>query len=151
VTVRYDLAAYVHTAEISRGGLVIDLGTPSATRHTLGGWRSGWGRDRRDGEITWATPGGDRPRLYFGADGPAAGRLRVTGRGGTLRATLNDEPLDAVDLSGGTWRSAEVEVPERAPRRREHPVPARGSDVRADKAEIRTDPDAPAAPVAAES
>jgi arylsulfatase A-like enzyme len=150
VTVRYDLAAYVHTAEISRGGLVIDLGTPSATRHTLGGWRTGWGRDRRDGEITWATPGGDRPRLYFGADAPAAGRLRVTGRGGTLRATLNDEPLDAVDLSGGTWRAAEVAFPVRALRAGENTLFLRGSDVRVDKVEIRTDPDSPGAPVAAE-
>lgn len=138
VEVRYDLVEYAHTAELSRGGLVIDVGSPSAVRHTLGGWRTGWGRDRREGDVTYAIPSTGRTRLYFGAEASVPGRVRVRGKGGALRMTLNDEPLDQLDLSGGTFREAEALFPARALHAGENSLFLHGGDVRVDRVEIRT-------------
>ncbi|MBI2892922.1 MAG: sulfatase [Deltaproteobacteria bacterium] len=135
VAVRFDLVAHVGAAEIRRGALSIDIGSPSAAKHTLGGWRTGWGRDREDGGVTYAIPL-ERGRVYFGLDAPAVGEVRVRGKGGTLRLTLNDEPLGSMDLSGADFREAVVPFPERAVRAGENLLAVRGDSVRVDRIEI---------------
>jgi arylsulfatase A-like enzyme len=41
-------------AELSIGGLLIDLGSADAHKYTRGGWRTGWSANQRDGKTSFA-------------------------------------------------------------------------------------------------
>lgn len=59
-----DLLELSHLADIDDQGLFVDFGTAAQAKYTNGNWRSGWGRSRADGDLTYAEVG-KRGRIYF--------------------------------------------------------------------------------------
>lgn len=98
-----DLQALVHLADVDRGGLYIDFGTPSRMKYTVGTWRNEWGSDGTTGERTF-TRLGSGASVYFDLARSEALTLRLRmKRVGTPRLVvyLNGETLRTVELQDG--------------------------------------------------
>jgi arylsulfatase A-like enzyme len=55
-----DSMAHPWSAHLRAGGIVVDLGRRSAHKHILGGAVSGWGKDLREGDLTYSSVIGPR-------------------------------------------------------------------------------------------
>jgi arylsulfatase A-like enzyme len=92
------LLAEAERAELSVGGLVMDLGTPDQHKFTRGGWRTGWGEPRVEGGVAVAPVRARRARLGFllrDGEAPQAVvvRLRSAVAGQRLAVALDGQPL----------------------------------------------------------
>ena len=98
-----DLLALAHLADVDRGGVMIDFGTPARMKYTMGRWRTGWGTDGTAGERTF-TRLGDGGSLWFHADRsePLTLRLRLRKVGTpNLVLYMNGETLRTIELGDG--------------------------------------------------
>ncbi|HUT77377.1 MAG TPA: hypothetical protein VM285_06810, partial [Polyangia bacterium] len=109
----FDFAANLERAHIRSHGLLVDFGTPSRHKHTLGDWKTGWRGDYRDGETTFSYVEGAAARIYFdtlqGEEGGGRIELRARAVGsGRGRVYLNGVHLGNVDLRQGGFQHAAV-------------------------------------------
>ncbi|MFW6067586.1 MAG: sulfatase [Myxococcota bacterium] len=109
-----DMRRLVHLADVHNEGLVIDFGTSSRMKYTLGHWRTGWGSDGTSGDTTY-TYVGERGRLYFHADraGPLAVRMRLRPIGTTVVSPyVNGKPVEMIRFQEGSgYRDYDLKVP----------------------------------------
>lgn len=120
--VHQDLLGELHFADVDRGGLFIDFGTPAHSKYTFGDWHgnndtSQWAADGHDGDTTFTYVGG-RGRLYFPAARaePMIARIRLKANAGVgLAPYLNGTALPSVSLSPGEFREVDVPLPSAAP------------------------------------
>jgi arylsulfatase A-like enzyme len=113
-TTHLDLWEHAHLAEIDHHGLYIELGQPTRQKYTYGEWRSGWGKDGKEGADTFTFANADSSRLYFHLPRKEAVtlRLRMKPAGtGVVTPYLNGEPLSAVRFSGNELKDYDVAVP----------------------------------------
>jgi arylsulfatase A-like enzyme len=109
----FDFAANLDRASVRSRGLLVDFGTPSRHKHTLGDWKTGWRGDYRDGDTTFTYIDGAAARIFF--DAPpgeeGGGRIELRGRavgGGRGRVYLNGVHLGNVDLPREGFHHAAV-------------------------------------------
>ena len=100
----YNLAENLDQAHIRSGGILVDFGSPSRHKHTLGDWKTGWRGDyEKDGTtFSYAAAAAARIFLEAEADEEGGGRIEIRGRavgGRSCRVYLNDRFLGAVEMS----------------------------------------------------
>jgi len=112
-----NLMNLAHLADVDRGGLFIDFGTPARDKYTVGNWKSGFGKDAKDGDTTYTNVPSVTGRVYLPLDLPGDGpltasfRLKAIGTG-TMQLYLNNEALPVVKLQKGSGFGVyDVEVP----------------------------------------
>jgi choline-sulfatase len=110
-----NLQSLVHLADLDRGGLFIDFGTPARPKYTVGGWKTGWGKDGKAGETTFTYANSASTRVYLPLAKAEACtlRLRLKPIGtGTLQVYLNNQALPSVKLDkGAEFAEYDVAVP----------------------------------------
>ncbi len=110
----FDLMSHVHLADLDHHGLFIDFGTPARDKYTVGDWRSGWGRDGADGDVTF-TYVGKRGRIYFPVErpGPLTIRMRLKAIGSKIASPyFNGKELELLQLpQGGGFTQVTLKVP----------------------------------------
>jgi arylsulfatase A-like enzyme len=107
------LQSLVHLADFNRGGLFIDFGTPARPKYTVGGWKTGWGKDGKSGETTFTYANSASARVYVPLAKAEACtvRLRLKPIGtGTLQIYMNNQALPSVKLDKSP-EFAEYDVP----------------------------------------
>jgi choline-sulfatase len=108
-----NLQNLVHLADVDRGGLFIDFGTPARPKYTVGGWKTGWGKDGKAGDTTFTYANATSGRVYLPLAKSDAYtfrfRLKPVGTG-TLQVYLNNIALPSVKLDKGA-EFAEYDVP----------------------------------------
>lgn len=107
-----DLMALAHLADVDRGGIRIDFGTPARMKYTMGRWRNEWGTDGSQGERTF-TRLGQTGKVWFHLDRatPLTLRLRLRKVGTpNLVVYLNGQTLRTVELGDGV-QTHDVPVP----------------------------------------
>ncbi len=113
---QYDLVERLNFATLNNGGLVMDFGTTDAYKYTLGGWRTGWGDSRGEGDIRYALALGATSRLYFHADRSEdiVARFRIKrGHAKSFSLYLNNEPVQKVDITADGWTDYSASLPEK--------------------------------------
>jgi len=109
-----DLAAEVWRAHQRRGGIVVDFGSRSRHKHTLGDWASGWRGDCEEDGRQFSEVVGSTAAVVFDAFAEEAGEgtLVVSGRAAsceTAAVSLNGEEIGWVAFDDD--RFSEVEIP----------------------------------------
>ncbi|MBN2803888.1 MAG: sulfatase-like hydrolase/transferase [Deltaproteobacteria bacterium] len=61
----YDFVEHIDDAHIRSGGLLIDFGTDSRNKYTLGDWKSGWKGNYTSDGVTYSYISGRGARIYF--------------------------------------------------------------------------------------
>jgi arylsulfatase A-like enzyme len=100
----YDFAENVAQAHVRSGGMLVDFGTPSRHKHTIGDWKTGWRGDFSAEEVTFSYVAASPARVYFNAhpdEADAAGG-RVT-----IRARAIGSTKGRIFLNGKLIGSAE--------------------------------------------
>ncbi len=103
--VHLDLLSLAHLADIERGGLYLDFGTPARAKYTNGDWRNEWLGDHEQGERTF-TRMGQRASLWFHQDeaSPVTFHLTLRRVGATsLAISLNGETVGTLELRDGLY------------------------------------------------
>ena len=127
-----DLLALAHLADVDRGGVRIDFGTPARMKYTMGRWRTGWGTDGTAGERTF-TRLGDGGSLWWNADRsePLTLRLRLRKVGSpNLVLYVNGQTLRTIELGDGVQTHV-VPVPAEHVRAGENELMIRGTSTQA--------------------
>lgn len=110
----FNLLDVLHLADVRGESLFVDFGTPARAKYTMGGWKSGWGSDGKEGEVTF-TRVGDLGRIYLPLEEPRDLTLRLSLRPTGARRMLlffNNKPLPGVVFEGeGGFRVYDVAVP----------------------------------------
>jgi choline-sulfatase len=100
----FDFAAHLDMAHLRSGGMLVDLGTRSRHKHTLGDWKTGWHGDfTRDG-VTFSYVSGDQARIFFEALPGEAGGGTITFRAKGVGSTTGRVLLNGVEIG-------KIEVP----------------------------------------
>ncbi|MDD5309239.1 MAG: sulfatase [Deltaproteobacteria bacterium] len=100
----FDFAAHLDQAHLRSGGLLVDFGTPSRHKHTLGDWKTGWHGDfTRDG-VTFSYMSGNQARIFFEALPEEAGGGTITIRAKAVGSTRGRVLLNGVEIG-------KVEIP----------------------------------------
>ena len=109
-----NLLNLVHLADVDHGGLFVDFGTPARLKYTVGHWRTGFGKEGVDGDVTF-TQATATARVYLPlAPGQAHTlRLRVKPIGTqNLQLFVNGKSLPVVKLGEtGAWSTQDVALP----------------------------------------
>ncbi len=116
----FDLAERVGFAALRREGLWIDFGTTDASKYTLGGWKTGWGRNVERGGERYAHAVTTTSRVFFPWDTAEdlVLRLRIKRAGATyVSPYLNDKPVDRIDFPSADFdvRTLRIPAPVHAP------------------------------------
>lgn len=112
-----DLLEESGRAELDRGGPFIDFGTSDQHKYTRGGWRTGWGPSKRDGQATYAEAASARNVLTLLTSAPARAitvRLRAHSRAQNIQLALDGKALSPVLGSARierSWRELSFVVP----------------------------------------
>jgi len=114
----YDFAANLPQAHVRSGGILIDFGTPSRHKHTLGDWKTGWRGDfDRDG-TTFSYVASSPARVFFDAlpeevdavGGRITIRARATGDAtGKGRIYLNGKQVGTAEFPGDEFAHATID------------------------------------------
>jgi choline-sulfatase len=156
--VHLNLQNLVHLADVDRGGLFVDFGTPARPKYTVGNWKTGWGKDGKAGETTFTYANAASARMYvpLAKSEACTFRFRLKPIGtGTLQVYLNNVGLPSVKLDkGAEFAEYDVAVPASAARAGENNVQLRfggtqkidGEDIAAALDWVRVLPAAVAAP-----
>lgn len=101
-------------AEVSQGGLLIDLGTADQHKYTRGGWATGWGELKKDKGVTYCGAQDKEARLTFtpwraGAEAMTV-RLRSPLRRQRITVKIDGQPVEEL-LVGPKWRTKRVKLP----------------------------------------
>jgi len=111
-----NLLNLAHMADVDQGGLFIDFGTPARMKYVSGGFKTGWGKDGKDGDTTYTVVNSTTGRIYLPIEGGGPQLLRVRAKAigsQNMQLFLNNESLPLVKLSGdGRFGTYDVEVPE---------------------------------------
>jgi len=102
--VHLNLQSLLHLADVDSGGLFVDFGTPARMKYTNGHWKTGWGLDGTDGEVTYTPAIESVARVYLPLASSEAGTLRVRVKrvgSTTLQPFLNNQALAYVALDRG--------------------------------------------------
>lgn len=112
--VHHDLVEHLSFASLAKDGLWIDFGTTDAFKYTLGGWRTGWGRNLSHAGVDYTHAIGKSSRIYFHSDGAqdVVARFRIKRVGATFFSLyVNNEPVKKVDITKVDWHTYNAEVP----------------------------------------
>ena len=60
-----NLQNLVHLADLDHQGLFIDFGTPARAKYTVGSWKTGWGKDGKEGSTTFTNVASNTGRVYL--------------------------------------------------------------------------------------
>ncbi len=98
-----DLSAQAGLAQIDVHGWFIDIGSAAQAQHTMGDWRSGWGKRGEEQGASYAEVG-TRGRVYVSLD--QASPLRVSLRIKAAQAMpvtlyVNEFVIESLNLAGG--------------------------------------------------
>jgi arylsulfatase A-like enzyme len=109
----FDFAAHLDAAHVRSRGLLVDFGTPSRHKHTLGDWKTGWRGDFTAEGTTFSYIDGAAARIYFdslpGEEGGGRIELRARALGSRRgRVYLNGVHLGNVDLPQDGFHHAAV-------------------------------------------
>ena len=113
--VRFALARHLERATLHDGEtLHVELGDASGSRHTAGGWLSGFGPDREIAGARAALTLHRRARLALpGRGAPAELAVRLTSfRPGAARLYLDGAEIATVDLEPERWTTTRVALTE---------------------------------------
>ena len=110
----FSFLSAAHFADVEQDGLLIDLGTTSRFKYTVGDWKTGWMSENRSADRTTNSVGRSG-RLYFPVhkSGPVelVFRMRALGARSTL-LFLNNNELPAIEFaSGAGYKTYRVKVP----------------------------------------
>lgn len=136
------LIDHLNAASLRRDGTLIDFGTGDHFKYTLGGWRSGWGKNlERDGvAYTHATTTSSRVFFHWERSEEVVARFRVQRVASTFFSLyVNNEPVEKVDITRVDWTTYEAKIPAEMVRagvnymllRWQSTTPAMGEDVAA--------------------
>lgn len=109
-----NLMNLAHLADVDQGGLLLDFGTPARMKYTSGQFKTGFGKDGKDGETTWTHVGATgRVYLPFEGQGPFTLRFRVKPIGTqNLQLFMNGKSLPLLKLGEtGAFGVHDLEVP----------------------------------------
>ncbi|MBW2276251.1 MAG: sulfatase-like hydrolase/transferase, partial [Deltaproteobacteria bacterium] len=114
----YDFAANLAQAHVRSGGLLIDFGTPSRHKHTLGDWKTGWRGDfDRDG-ATFSYVASSPARVFFDTlpeeVDAVGGRITIRARAvgdatGKGRVYLNGKQVGTAEFSSDEFAHATID------------------------------------------
>ncbi len=110
----YDLLENLSFAHLWGTGLRIDFGTSDYYKYTLGGWRTGWGRNRQRDGVLYTHAVGDSARVYFPWERSEDLLIRFRARRFGARffsLYVNDKPVQKVNLNRADWEVYTAEVP----------------------------------------
>jgi arylsulfatase A-like enzyme len=114
----YDFAANLAQAHLRSGGLLIDFGTPSRHKHTLGDWKTGWRGDYDVDGTTFSYVASSPARVFFDAlpeevdatGGRVTIRARATGDAtGKGRVYLNGKQIGTAEFPGDRFAHATID------------------------------------------
>ena len=110
----YDLLENVSFAHLLGAGLRIDFGTSDYYKYALGGWRTGWGRNRQRDGVLYTHAVGDSARIYF--PWPKSEDLLIRFRLQRFGARffslyINNKDVQKVNLTRADWETYTAEVP----------------------------------------
>ena len=97
-------------AELSIGGLFIDLGTADQHKYTRGGWRTGWRENEQDGSVTLSGVGSSKATLELvthASAGEIAFRARSAVQGQRAVVYIGDDTVGEADI-GAAWSIVRV-------------------------------------------
>lgn len=125
----------VWRAELSVGGLLVDMGDPDQHKYTRGGWGNEWSGMGAEGPLTYAEAGKKRAWLHVVTDAPTTALVfnaRSDVEGQTVTARVDDQVVGTADVSG-TWGAVtlNLETPIEPGRHRVHLDFGKKGDVRA--------------------
>jgi len=109
-----NLLNLVHLADVDRGGLFVDFGSPARMKYTAGNWKTGWGSDGKEGDVTFTHAVSTTARVYLPMEQSAGATLRLRMKSiGTksVMLFLNNKPLPTVTLAGDAFANYDVAVP----------------------------------------
>jgi len=109
----FDFAANLEHAHVRSRGLLVDFGTASRHKHTLGDWRTGWRGDYLQGDTAFSYTSGAAARVFFDAlpEEEGGGRIELRARAvGSRRGRvyLNGGLLGSVELADDGFGHAQV-------------------------------------------
>lgn len=110
----YDLLQNLSFASLYGRGLLVDFGTSDFYKYTLGGWRTGWGRNRERDGVLYTHAVGDSARVYFpwNKQEDLLIRFRALRFGARFFSLyVNDKPVQKVKLTRANWQVYTAEVP----------------------------------------
>ena len=110
----YDLVDLLGLASLHDGSLGIDFGTSDCFKYTLGGWRTGWGEQRRDGDVTYANAVSTSSRVYSQLDAPATldVQFRLKRAGASFFSLyVNNKPVRKIDITRAGWATYSAQIP----------------------------------------
>ncbi len=99
----YDFAANLDRAHLRSGGLLVDMGTPSRNKYTIGDWKTGWRGNFSRGDTTFSYLSGTAARIFFELGDDEAGGGAVTLRAAAVGSTrgrvyLNGKQIGVAEL-----------------------------------------------------
>jgi len=116
--VLFDLAAHANDAHLRSSGLLVDFGTPSRFKYTLGDWKTGWrGNQVMDG-VTVSCIEDSAARVFVALEPDEAGPGRIvlrarslSGQRSTGRVYLNGASAGTMTMGSAGFDHGTVEVP----------------------------------------
>jgi arylsulfatase A-like enzyme len=114
----YDFVANLSQAHVRSGGLLIDFGTPSRHKHTLGDWKTGWRGDYDVDGDTFSYIASSPARVFFDAlpeevdatGGRITIRAKATGDAtGKGRVFLNGKQVGTAEFPNDEFAHATVD------------------------------------------
>lgn len=109
-----NLLNLAHLADVNQGGLFIDFGSPARMKYTAGNWKTGWGSDGKDADVTFTRAVSTTARVFLPIEqvGGATLRLRMKSVGTkSVMLFLNNKPLPTVTLVGDAFSNYDVAIP----------------------------------------
>ncbi len=109
-----NLLNLAHLADVDQGGLFVDFGSPARMKYTGGNWKTGWGSDGKQGDVTFTHAVTTTSRVYLPMEASVGATLRLRMKSiGTksVMLFLNNKPLPTVTLSGDGFADYDVAVP----------------------------------------
>jgi len=109
-----NLLNLAHLADVNQGGLFIDFGSPARMKYTAGNWKTGWGSDGKEADITFTRAVSTTARVFLPIEqtGGATLRLRMKSVGTkSVMLFLNNKPLPTITLAGDGFANYDVVVP----------------------------------------
>jgi arylsulfatase A-like enzyme len=109
-----NLLNLAHLADVDQGGLLLDFGTPARMKYTSGQFKTGYGKDGKDGDTTWTNVGATgRVYLPLEGQGPFTLRFRLKPIGTqNMQLFVNGKGLPLVRMSAqGAFAVQDVPLP----------------------------------------
>jgi len=108
----YNFAERINFASFDQGGLFIDFGTTDYFKYTLGGWNTGWGKNGKDGNITYTEVTGNLSQIKFSRPGgDVVLNLRfLPQKADSVVVYVNNHPLEKIRFQKNGWQTRSLKI-----------------------------------------